>query len=156
MSENSNDNSLSDKFDNRPLQANENVKWYKLGGRTKEAVLTSIDKNSKHEIPEDSELEELASILGHNFPVRRIEKYYGDCACFPKIYSSSGPNDDNLYMMCPIGISAHKNQSYFIPEDSTEMPKEEIQKTIDDSLPIISKEPISFPLDRSIYPEPNL
>ena len=143
MSEN-----FNDKASNKPLAANQNVKWYKLGGKSKDAILRSIELNNQSDV-DKKEIDDLAGTLGLKFLVARTDTYYGYSAHAPEIFASPYPNEEEFYMMCPVGDGRKDGETHFVPEDATELSKDE-QELLEQglfsawagALPIIHKEPI--------------
>ncbi len=145
MSENSNNDD-----DNKPLAANQNVKWYKLGGKSKDAILRSIELNEKGNV-DKREIDDLAGTLGLKFLVARTDTYYGYSAHAPEIFASPYPDEGEFYMMCPIGSGRKDGETHFTPEDAIELSKEEqeqLEKGLfnawSGAMPIIRKEPIAL------------
>ncbi len=130
------------------LAANQNVKWFRLGGTSKDAILRSIELNDTQNA-EKQELSDLAGRLGLKFLVARTDTFYGHSAHTPEVFASPFPNEDEFYMMCPIGDGRKDGQTHFVPEDATELEHEDISK-LESALfnawgghiPIIRKEPI--------------
>lgn len=140
---------MSENSENSGLNANENVKWYILGGKSKQAILRSIEMNEDTNNINKSELNDLAGTLGLKFAVARSDKFYGYSAHCPEIYASPIPNENEFYMMCPIGDGRKDGKTSFIPEDAKEISDDKIEKITSmlfgawtSSTPIIRKDPI--------------
>lgn len=112
---------------NKALHANENVRWFRLGGKTQEALLRTIELTDKDETPSKDELNRLANCLGMKFMVARNDTFYGLSAHRPEVFKSPIPSEENtFYMLCPRGDNKTGSDVSFIPEDSVELNEEEI------------------------------
>ncbi|MGH1377627.1 MAG: hypothetical protein ACRBB3_02285 [Alphaproteobacteria bacterium] len=140
---------MSETSKNSGLHANENVKWYILGGKSKDAILRSIEINKDQDSANKSEVSELSGTLGLKFLVARSDKYYGYSAHCPEIYASPIPNENEFYMMCPIGDGRKDGKTSFVPEDAKEISDKKVEQITSmlfgawtSSTPIIRKDPI--------------
>ena len=140
---------MSENSEKSGLNANENVKWYVLGGKSKEAILRSIELNTTEEQTNKSELNDLAGTLGLKFAVARSDTYFGYSAHCPEIYASPLPNENEFYMMCPIGNGRKDGETSFVPEDAEEISEEKIKDITSilfsawgSSLPILRQDPV--------------
>ncbi len=140
---------MSENSEKSGLNANENVKWYVLGGKSKEAILRSIELNTTDEKIDKSEFDGLAGTLGLKFAVARSDACFGYSAHCPEIYASPLPNENEFYMMCPIGDGRKDGETSFIPEDAEEISEEKIKEITSilfsawgSSLPILRQAPV--------------
>ena len=145
---------MSENSEKSGLSANENVKWYVLGGKSKEAILRSIELNTTDEQIDKSEFDDLAGTLGLKFAVARSDTYFGYSAHCPEIYASPLPNENEFYMMCPIGDGRKDGKTSFVPEDAEEISEEKIKDITSilfsawgSSLPIIRQDPVPLQQD---------
>ena len=145
---------MSENSEKSGLNANENVKWYVLGGKSKEAILRSIELDTAEENIDKSEIDALAGTLGLKFAVARSDTYFGYSAHCPEIYASPLPNENEFYMMCPIGSGRKDGETSFIPEDAEEISEEKIKEITSilfsawgSSLPITHRDPV--PLEQN-------
>lgn len=139
---------MSEHSEEKGLAANQNVKWYRLGGTSKDAIQRSIELNDAENV-DKGELDDLAGRLGLKFAVARTDTMYGYSAHTPEVFASPYPNEDEFYMMCPIGGGRKDGETSFVPEDATELSDDEAEKLTNGlfnawggHVPIVHKEPI--------------
>lgn len=130
------------------LNANQNVKWYKLDGESKNAILRSIELNNAENINKQ-EISDLAGTLGLKFLVARTDNIYGYSAHAPEIFASPFPHEEEFYMMSPIGSGGKDGETCFTPKNAIELNDEETEKLEtalfqpwSTSVPLIRSEPI--------------
>ncbi len=153
---------MSEPFEiTKPIHANQNVRWFRLGGETKNAILRTIELNNQQRnasIVSPEEVKSLAGTLGLKFRVARSDVMYGLSAHAPEIFESPFPNEKNsFYMMAPVGLNKSGKECSFIPEDSVELTEEEtykLEKNLfsnpwSSSIPLVRVAPIPVQLPNS-------
>ena len=144
------------------LQPKRNSVWYKLAGKSEQALRRAIEASQNGEELGANEKKELATLLGYYAPVAQTVCWFGpeeDYAVFPATFGHPFSNTDEFYMKCPIGRTKAEEETHFVPEDGVALSDDEADKLEmalfppqGASVPITEREPI--PLQRKAEPLP--